>query len=665
MSHRHELSTHASGPAIVRTLLIVTVVFCGVVAGATVGSAKPSPKDMIVFNATSLVPNLTQIAIGRVDGSGIVNLSKSTTNDIRPRVSPDGKKIAFQRAAPNTSATAVWVMNIDGSGQAAVTDPSLYAYSPSWYPDGKSLAVAASAAASVPAPFQVWKIGVDGQGKQQLTHGADRKDSPAISADGSRLIYSDNGVTTTKQGNVTTTKPSVTIHEASAADGSGDHAITDGTHLDLNPVYGPPGSIYFDRGEDQPPAKVMVMRSTDGGLTWSAPEEVSVGAQPTWDGAFGLLALTVPSGQDFSFGYLDPKSGTPTNVPNFSQGTFNFNFVGAPTAAEVVPAPGKAAGPGGAAKSTTTKTDSPVLLIAGVLAALAILAGGAFGLNRLRKPPTNEDALGGIMEGFQGMGRPPTPTPPISVTHSDKLPRHCGPRVDEIFVASLNRTLTRLRTIFGPEPDSGAVAGLAVLLTGGVAAGYMPVDRNGVAFLLANGGQMDFRTQDMKSSCHGLHCEGTITLCGQCHPQHIMSDFLYGFVCGYFGLGQDVTILGALAYRTAQAAASGTTHIDPHHYTDARPAYRAGVSLGEILNKPAEERMVTIDDLCRSLTGEHLGAAAIIPTTECPIGTCVMTAPDDLPPDWSLEPWNVMADRGDSREVKAAIRGSRTAMRRK
>jgi hypothetical protein len=220
-------------------------------------------------------------------------------------------------------------------------------------------------------------MNLDGTNRLQLTHGAQRKGWPAISADGTQLAYGVNDVVTTKQGNATITSPVVAIHVASASDGSLDHAVTDGTHLDLNPTFGPPGTIYFDRGEDKPPAQILAERSTDGGQTWSAPVTLVEGTQPSYNASLGLVACTVASGQDFSFGYIDVRSGTPTKVTVFRRGTFNFTMIDIPPL--LPPALHPAVGAASSASAV------PVPLIAAGSAGIVVVGAGGLLLMRRRR----------------------------------------------------------------------------------------------------------------------------------------------------------------------------------------------------------------------------------------------------------------------------------------
>lgn len=79
------------------------------------------------------------------DGSGAaILLARPASDEWMPRISPDGRTIAF---ASNASGKGeVWLMNADGSNPRRITDNSDntgFHSGLSWFPDGKSLAYAA------------------------------------------------------------------------------------------------------------------------------------------------------------------------------------------------------------------------------------------------------------------------------------------------------------------------------------------------------------------------------------------------------------------------------------------------------------------------------------------------------------------------------------------
>ena len=89
----------------------------------------------------------SQIYLGRPDGSGAVNISRSRSVgpsrllEARPSWSPDGTRIAF--VMDRGRGEEIWVMRADGSDERRVARAPLTRAGPDWSPDGRSLAYGA------------------------------------------------------------------------------------------------------------------------------------------------------------------------------------------------------------------------------------------------------------------------------------------------------------------------------------------------------------------------------------------------------------------------------------------------------------------------------------------------------------------------------------------
>jgi len=332
------------------------------VAGSAAVRAAPPPFQRVLFASTGISAGRTQIATANVDGTGVTNLSNSTSTDTAPRLSPDGRFIAFDRASANLQQQAVYVMGIDGSHQTALTDPSGIAANPSWYPDGAHLVYDSAG--------QLWRINADGTGKQQLTHGSALSTRASISADGSQVAYV-----------ATTISPSsVAIHVASAVDMSHDVALTDGSHFDTNPVFGPPGTVLFDRGEDQPPARIFSV-TTAAGAAAGGETALTAGAQPSWDAKANEIAFSAQVGGQFELGVYDLTTHKAKVTSTFPGDSFSYTLLASsppvaapPSAAAAPPTPGAVA---------TSPGLSALTIGIGVLGVL-LLGGGGVALWRIR-----------------------------------------------------------------------------------------------------------------------------------------------------------------------------------------------------------------------------------------------------------------------------------------
>ena len=110
-----------------------------------------------------------------------------------PSVSPDGQRIAFvttlRGAVPTTS--TLYLMNRDGSGLRAVwAEPRCWMGQSAWLPDGQAVLIStnypATQTAWGPSDYQIARADLATGAHQPIL---DNADSPAISPDGSTLLY--------------------------------------------------------------------------------------------------------------------------------------------------------------------------------------------------------------------------------------------------------------------------------------------------------------------------------------------------------------------------------------------------------------------------------------------------------------------------------------------
>jgi Tol biopolymer transport system component len=115
-------------------------------------------------------------------------LIASTRSDVDPRISPDGRKIAF--TSNRAGAYEVWVCERDGANPHPVTSLNTFAGSPAWSPDGKTLAFDAS----VNGPTMVWLVNAEGGSTRRLMNPPAPGYIPNWSADGEWMYYVGKGL---------------------------------------------------------------------------------------------------------------------------------------------------------------------------------------------------------------------------------------------------------------------------------------------------------------------------------------------------------------------------------------------------------------------------------------------------------------------------------------
>src|SRR5262245_40541613 len=102
-----------------------------------------------------------------------------------PRVSPDGKHIAFTVGDVNIDnnrvVTQIYVMSADGSDMKQLTTGNSSATSPRWSPDEKKIAYVTGG--------QIWKMDPDGDHKEQVTKISTEAAGPVWSPDGHWIAF--------------------------------------------------------------------------------------------------------------------------------------------------------------------------------------------------------------------------------------------------------------------------------------------------------------------------------------------------------------------------------------------------------------------------------------------------------------------------------------------
>ena len=131
------------------------------------------------------------IWLARTDGTASRRIFLSPGSALlRPAPSPDGSRIAFQMYGESMSDSRIWIVNADGTNAHAITTaahdaPYVYV-APAWSPDGSRLAIAVG----TPGNLGLAIVSADGGAVTRLTQPASGSDTePSWSPDGRQLVF--------------------------------------------------------------------------------------------------------------------------------------------------------------------------------------------------------------------------------------------------------------------------------------------------------------------------------------------------------------------------------------------------------------------------------------------------------------------------------------------
>jgi dipeptidyl aminopeptidase/acylaminoacyl peptidase len=115
-------------------------------------------------------------------------IAASSRADGAPRISPDGRRIAFESA--RSGGQDIWVANADGTGPRQLTFLPIVSQ-PHWSPDGRLIAFGGAAAGQVRP--DVWVVSADGGAPRALTSDLSYDTVLAWSADGKFVYFRSDG----------------------------------------------------------------------------------------------------------------------------------------------------------------------------------------------------------------------------------------------------------------------------------------------------------------------------------------------------------------------------------------------------------------------------------------------------------------------------------------
>jgi len=105
----------------------------------------------------------SQISIANIDGSNLIQLTNDDTDNMSPKISPDGLQIAYLSNRDGNQ--EVYVMNNDGSNQKRLTRNRVEEWDPAWSADGSKVFFSSQ---NVYGFYDIYKVNRDGSSIEKV-----------------------------------------------------------------------------------------------------------------------------------------------------------------------------------------------------------------------------------------------------------------------------------------------------------------------------------------------------------------------------------------------------------------------------------------------------------------------------------------------------------------
>jgi TolB protein len=167
-----------------RMRVLLVVLALGLVAAPGATALDAQVPSSLVFERNGDLYRMT------VDGSEVVRITATKTQEVSPAVSPDGLRVAYARGSDDY-ATTIWTIAITGEDPRQITR-QVTDSDPTWSPDGRHIYFTRySGNAFGEDCGSIFRIGADGRGLARVTKGSPSDLTPAVSPNGRLLAFTD------------------------------------------------------------------------------------------------------------------------------------------------------------------------------------------------------------------------------------------------------------------------------------------------------------------------------------------------------------------------------------------------------------------------------------------------------------------------------------------
>ena len=219
-----------------------------------------------------------------------------------PRVSPDGKSVAFATRAGGSPYGELATADVSTGTMKLLTHDSALALSPAWSPDSRTIYFSSSRGGTL----NIWKIGADGSGLRQVTAGEGDDAELDVSNDGKRLIFA------TMRLNIGLSRFDT---QAKAGDSNFKLLTTDPARNEFGPAYSPDGThVAFFTNLKGAEKENIGITDANGSNSTQLVRDSRINVFPRWSPDGTHLIYVSTSDKDSEYRSVAVSGGAPQTI---------------------------------------------------------------------------------------------------------------------------------------------------------------------------------------------------------------------------------------------------------------------------------------------------------------------------------------------------------------